>query len=59
MKMIVIMMLVLFVGFFSGVGQASIGGTSFLPDSSGLIFLGSGMIGAALWIRRKMTRSAK
>jgi hypothetical protein len=55
MKPFIIIMLVAFVGLFSGVGIASFGNTP--PVASGpLLLLGSGLVGFALWGRKKFRR---
>jgi hypothetical protein len=55
MKIALIVMLVILVGLLSGVGQASIG--SALPPEPGmLVLLGAGMVGIAVWGRRKFKR---
>jgi hypothetical protein len=55
MKTFLIFLIVIFVGLFSGVGIASFGGP--LPASSGtLVLFGSGLVGLALWGRRKFRR---
>ncbi len=54
-KSLFVILLVLFVGLFGGVGIASIGSAP--PASSGtLVLLGSGLIGFALWGRRRFRR---
>jgi hypothetical protein len=55
MKIALIVMLVILVGLLSGVGQASIGSAS-PPDPGTLVLLGSGMVGIAVWARRKLKR---
>lgn len=55
MKIALIVMLVILGGLMSGVGQASIGGA--LPAEPGvLVLLGVGMVGIAVWGRRKFKR---
>jgi hypothetical protein len=55
MKIALMFTLVVLVGLLSGVGQASIGGTP--PISSGtLVLLGTGVVGFAVWGRRKFRR---
>jgi len=54
-KIALIVTLVILGGLLSGVGQASIGGT--LPAEPGvLVLLGAGMVGIAVWGRRKFKR---
>lgn len=55
MKTGIIILLVAFIGMFSGVGLAAFGNAP--PASSGaLVLLGSGVVGLALWGRRKFRR---
>ena len=55
MKAALIVMLAILAGLFSGVGQASIGSAS-PPYPGTLVLLGSGMVGVAVWARRKMRK---
>jgi len=55
MKIAWMITLVVLVGLLSGVGQASIGAAPPI-DSGTLVLLGTGMIGVALWARRKFRR---
>ena len=55
MKIALIVLLVMLVGLVGGVGQASIGSAS-PPDAGTLVLLGTGMVGVALWGRRKFKR---
>ena len=55
MKVSLIVILVVLVGLLGGVGQASIG--SALPPEPGmLVLIGAGMVGIAVWGRRKFKR---
>ncbi|MBE0605337.1 MAG: hypothetical protein IH610_03515 [Deltaproteobacteria bacterium] len=55
MKIALMFTLVVLVGLLSGVGQASIGGTP--PINSGtLVLLGTGVVGFAVWGRRKFRK---
>jgi hypothetical protein len=55
MKTLLIILILSLLGLFSGVGIASFGSAP--PASSGvLVLFGSGLIGLALWGRRKFRR---
>jgi hypothetical protein len=55
MKSFIIILLIIFLSLLSGVGIASLGYIP--PASSGtLVLFGSGLVGVALWGRRKFRR---
>ncbi|MEW6721345.1 MAG: hypothetical protein AB1346_12920 [Thermodesulfobacteriota bacterium] len=55
MKSPLIIMLVALVALLSDVGQASIGGVQ-PPDAGTLILFGTGVVGFAIWGRRRLKR---
>jgi len=55
MRMTIVVMLAVIIGFFGGVGQASIGSV-YSPDSGALVLVGSAVVGVTMWARRKVKR---
>ena len=55
MKTFFVAVLLVFIGLFSGVGIAAYGGAP-VVSSGTLVLFGSGIVGLALWGRRKFRR---